>query len=632
MKALLVGNYSMMMEYLIYQMDQKKMDVFVLCQDDAAKDTRHLPGHTSFRFEFSGKEIPHIFHNIMPDVVVFLGIHGDCYDGTPESVSKVSGDLANLLMCSENEKVKKFIYLSSLEIFEKNTQKKLTEASVPLTESDASRFICNGEQMTEMYDRQGMKTITLRFPILYGKMGNADQKRNSVTDMCYQLLKDHTLRARQYAEYDLLYARDATNAVMSVVQAEKIERSLYHVPGGHTVTNESLAETLCSRIALEDDRFEKDYRITGEEGAEYYLKSDGAVFSREFSFRPAADYEESIAIVVKNVKKLYNEYAEKDGSLLKEEHENQRASQKNYLKTVWHPIRLVLEHALLLAAVTLAFYFLNDVPMFQNIDFFLLYILPVSLGFGVGNGIASVILSTIAQLALVRSGVGSLNEIISMYNTVIIFVYHLVLATLASYSVQHLKNETREVQEKLDDAVHDYELLTEINDANVELKQMFEERMLNYTDSFGNVYKLISTLDLPEPEKILEKSLDVISQVMNVHDISIYQADEEGNCRYVTSTSDEAREMGDTFFLNRYPEMKDALENRTVFMNTRMDAELPMMAAPVFHKDRLLYLLMLWNVEFEDLSLYKKYLLQVMAQIVEGNMEKALLPKQGVEE
>lgn len=64
--------------------------------------------------------------------------------------------------------------------------------------------------------------------------------------------------------------------------------------------------------------------------------------------------------------------------------------------------------------------------------------------------------------------------------------------------------------------------MTEINDSNVRMKQIFELQLVNQKDSLGKIYEITSSLDQYGAYEVLFYAAQTISKLMNTEDVAVY--------------------------------------------------------------------------------------------------------------
>lgn len=625
MKALIVGNYGVLMNGLIQRLDREKIDIYVLSEknQNGEKKKKGLPRHVNFEFDFGGEDAKYIIQCVLPDIVIYMGIYNDYYDWSSEvTAAKFSGDLTNILQWSKYYQVRKFIYLSSLSVYENNATDRVTEGILPEVSSDKYKLVYNGEQLVGLYNRE-MTTVSLRFPFIYGTTQSVNEQKSCLSQMCYELMKDHAVHSLGYKKYMVLYVNDAVDAVFRIIKAEKVLCPVYHVPGERLTDDQEIVSLMNHKLQEADPECSESGHVVDEKQLALSLGVGESRFADEFGYRTIMDLESGITIVVKDMIKHFSTFEKKEKEEEKQKKEERRKEAGTKVRAIGKSMEHLLENLVFFSGAVVLYLCFHNLDMFQNVDFFLFYIILMAASLGIGSGIVAVVLSTGAEMLYRMSEGYSISAWFGSYNTVVIFLYRFIIAVLIAYNVRRLQNSKKELMEELEDLSEDYEMITEINKTNVEIKQIFEDRLLNYKDSIGKIYNIVSELDLLDPEQIVDASLDVIYKIMGVSDISIYQVSSQGYGHHIVSSSPEARGMDKSIRLMDYPEMENVLRNQDIFINREVDSVLPRMAAPIFSGDQMIYIIMLWNMEFEQLTLYQKNLFMVLAKIITGTLEKA---------
>lgn len=627
MKVLIVGNYSFVVDGLVQRFNREDLDIYVLTnKENNVQIQKKLPSHMDFQTDFSKKDVRYIMQCVQPDVVVLAEAFADTYDWDQEDMdAKYSGDIANIMHWCSYFHVKKVIYMSSMLSYEKNAQFDLDEQTIPQALGNKQRLIMNGEKLVHMYQSDEMQVISMRFPVLFGPQFNSLERLNKVSKMCYDALHQQTVFTMGYEKYALIFINDAVEAVFRVIQKEKPEHDLYHIPGTRLVTDEEIA-TLITKNTKETDSLELHVDKTACRPQQ--LSLNGTRFAKEFDFHLFMEPERGIELTVQNVQKNYRIYEEAEKKLNDKKKAQQKEETKDRWKTILKPLEGIGENIILFVISTVVFLAFHNLEMFSRIDFFLLYILLMAAGVGIANGIVAVLLSMGVEIWYLCSQGYSFTAVIGSYSIVVLFLYRIILALFVSYWILRTENMKKEVEEELEEVNKDYEMLTEINQTNVEVKKIFEDRLINYKDSIGKIYNIVSELDVLDPEQIVEASLNVIHRIMGVDDISIYQVASQGYCHHIVSSFSAERPLGNTIQLGDYPQMSTVMENQDIFMNTEIKSSLPRMAAPIFSHGKMIYIIMLWNMEFASVTLYQKNLFMVLSKIITGSLEKAAIYEQ----
>jgi hypothetical protein len=216
----------------------------------------------------------------------------------------------------------------------------------------------------------------------------------------------------------------------------------------------------------------------------------------------------------------------------------------------------------------------------------------------------------------------TVSAVISRYSTIFSFLFYFVFAMVISYTIFRHKQSLKDEKEQNVQLQQEYESMYDLNQTNVEIKKVFEDRLLNYGDSLGKIFNIVSELDSLDPEKIVVASLSVVSKIMNVKDVCIYRAARDEYFHFVDATTEAACVMKHAIKLSVYEELSKAMKSGDIFINRSVGNEFPRMAAPIQSDNKLIYIVMLWNMEFERLNTYQKNLFLVLAKIITFSLNK----------
>ena len=110
---------------------------------------------------------------------------------------------------------------------------------------------------------------------------------------------------------------------------------------------------------------------------------------------------------------------------------------------------------------------------------------------------------------------------------------------------------------------------------------------------------------------------------MGVQDVAIYVKSNEGLYRLAGASSRRAQKMHNIINLEDYEQLEGVLLEERIFVNRKLDPNLPSMVAPVFSEQSMIYMIMLFNMDFDKMTLYQENLFSVLSKIIASSFEKA---------
>lgn len=617
-KVLIIGEYGFMTNHLIDRLNREKCDIYTIAGIRSKEKANKLPSHTVFEFSPDSVAVKYIMQCIKPDVVIFMGAQNDSYNWNNDmTFTQYTAELNNVLIWAKTNKVKRFIYLSTMELYEGDYENPVSEETNPVSKEFKHLTIYNGESLCRLYDDEIMHVNVLRLPVVFGPSHFVYENFNLIEKMFFDAKRKGKISLSGFGSYMVIYVSDAVDAVYKLMTEKKCKQYVYHVKGSEVTTDREIM-----------DLFKKDYNISsqlvGKEDTKRKVSFNGENFEKEFFYSPHIDLSLGIKRIAGFVEENYEELIKK--AIIEEEgaKKEQRKKEKENLKIILTNARKTVENIALFAVFFLLTSNLGSLKIFADIDFMLFYILITALSFGVGQSVFSVILATCGNVYLrMKDTEIGIASIISQYPVIFQFLAYFILAIMISYTILMNRQKEKEKQEELEDLQQEYELIYDVNKTNIEIKRVFEDRLINYGDSIGKIYNIVSELDLLDPEKIAVASLEVVRKIMNVMDVCIYKAARDGYYHFIDATTEDAKVMKRAIRLADYQELSQTLETGDIFVNHKIGDELPRMAAPIHSDNKMIYIIMLWNMEFEQLNTYQKNLFLVLAKIITSSLKKA---------
>lgn len=214
-------------------------------------------------------------------------------------------------------------------------------------------------------------------------------------------------------------------------------------------------------------------------------------------------------------------------------------------------------------------------------------------------------------------------EVLVDYNTYVwmaqLFIVGLVVGYLKD-QLQFIQNEKKSRIQYLHGQLSDIE---EINDSNVRMKHNFETQVVNHKDSLGKIYEISSTLEQYGPEEVLFYAAQVLGKLMDCGDVAVYTVANRDYARLFSSTSPEARKMGNSIKYTKMEEMYGELKEHRVYINRKMEDDMPMMASAVYSEDEMQLILMLWGIPWERMTLGEANRLTIVGFLIQNAVVRA---------
>lgn len=597
MKVLLCGEYGLFCTDLISRLKKEKHDVFVITGSE--KIRRQKPGTGVFQeyhFSYRSKNVRTIMKNIQPDIMIILGVCDTKYtwlDENHESVKYLTG-ITNLLMGAKEAGIKQILYCSSLGVYEGCTDLILDKSTPFKGDSLLMQTMIQTEHMCREQNEPGKFDISvIRYPEVYG-----DYKTHEY-NICTRMMRDFWHKTKVTIEpsrqHRVLYVKDAVDTLMRVFACQKREES-YLV----------LGSTYSERQILDEIRFVIQGREVEVEELEDEAKglpdiSDSQNHSLPFNEKYSLE---------DGMKELYKLF-EKENDL-----EAQGEKKKSIIREIIFPL---VENIGLFLFITVLTILLRDTWFASIINFYLFYVLIVSVVYGCAHALFATFLTLVAQTAQIFfAGTAFAYTIFTDILPI------LVIGVLVGYMRDKYKRKNDDLEDEKKYYQSELVDMTRIYDGNRFVKELYEKRLMNYENSMVKVYEVTSRLDFWEPQKVIFQAVDVASELLGIEDVAIYIVGSNSSyVRLAASSSKAAQIMGKSIQVNEEFFMHQALVERNVYRNKEIETKFPSYACGIYHEESLNAVIMMWTKQLTKINLYEANMLALICRLIGTSMDRA---------
>ncbi|MGN1081709.1 MAG: NAD-dependent epimerase/dehydratase family protein, partial [Acutalibacteraceae bacterium] len=473
--------------------------------------------------------------------------------------------------------------------------------------------LLQAEESCRFYsERLNRDVVILRLDRLYDIPKDKKEAALGICEhKCLDAFRDGTVTYKRNYKYGLTYMGDVIESIYKLIACEKHNYGLYHISSGKAFSELQIVDAIDNSLKNELEKIDN----TLEEQNAVILSNKR--FADEFGFEIRYSPEEIIQKTLAYMRKH-------SGRFLDSSHPGLSIWRRIYYKTLqflgaWVPY---IENLVLF----IPFFMLNnratESQYFSKIDFYLIFVLLFAVVHGQRQATFSALLATggyIFRQMYNHSGIAVMTD----YNTYVwiseIFIVGLVVGYMKDQIV-FLKEEKEQEAEFLSERVTD---ITDINDSNLRVKEGLITQVVNYDYSLGMVYDMVDRLGEDDPTKILFRALNLIREVADCREVSIYRIDEHDDARLFGYTSEKAASMGHTVYLPDKEPLYDAVTKDIVYLNRTMDAEYPMMAYTVCEDGRPRMMIMLWSIPLERMTIDESNRLTVFGKLVGKAVKRA---------
>ena len=607
MKLLIVGYPGTLAKRLIATVRKADWEVYLLIGKTGTA-TKPAKVFEQFLFPYDSESIRDVVDSVSPDVVLFMGLYVNCFDWSDlqqTTMAYIAG-LVNLLNACDSMLGMRFFYLSSQEVF-CPTQGEVDETAQPKPLHPRGLLLEQGEQLClERRKLRGLDATVIRLDHPYMLLESGDEYKDVFECMCVDACANGEIRYSGVEQrFSGLYLTDAAEGVYRIMAAESRQHAIYHLSCDNLITERELAKRISAELNDAITLTETPPAEGTIEGT-LHLTCDNA--KREFGFRAWYNYDETLPLLVKHTRKNL-------GKLVPDA-EQLRMRRLPRIRKRLHDIlgyaKPFLLNILGVAAAAWLRGVLERGGYNDNIDVFLLY----SLLFSGLYGKQQAVFASVLSVAYVFLSAEHIFDLMINYNTYIWVAEVFIASMLVGHLRDTLETIKVETEEEVTAVSAKLREMNAINESNKRIKLVYERRLIEYNGSLGKLYKVTAELNALQPGEVLFSAVKSIAEVMETKDVAIYTVANDRYCRLFSATSDIARQMGRSI---AYPELTDLYEavmQRRVFINKKLDPSLPLMANGVFDGDKLTLLIMIWGLKLESLSLYQANQLSILCFLI----------------
>ncbi|MCR5727712.1 MAG: NAD(P)-dependent oxidoreductase [Lachnospiraceae bacterium] len=623
MNVLLIGGSGSLINSLIIKFKKEGHRVYLLTGTKTDK-APYQKVFERYNFPYDCACLNEIFESIHMDLTIFLGAYDTNYKWNHEEADAVqySSGLMNILMSYAVKNKGRFVYLSSDEVYSLGNDRDLTEDDAPTPIGVRNMLLAQAEEMCESYRTSREKDIlTLRLDHVYGIPKKRSECRDKCSRMCLEAFDNDKITVNENSRFTLLYETDAVEFIYRVSVAKEHKYNLYNIASCKEKTEPELAEMIKQytgddtqilnlpgekkRIVLSNQRFIEEF------GHQYYCNDNGIIqrIVRTMQLNKPAFWNDE-----EKKKTLIERFFDRGGWLV-----------KAMIPFVENLIAFI------------PFFMLNnrttDSKYFANLDFYLLYVLLFAIVYGQQQAVFSAVLAT-AGYCFRQMYDKSGFELLIDTNTYVWIAQIFILGLVVGYmrdQITKLRRESREEKEFLSDQLGD---MKDINSSNVRVKDALETQIVNQNDSVGKIYSITSALDQRSPEEVLFYAADMLSTLVRSKDVCIYNVVNDSYARLFSATSKKSRCLGNSIkYREQLGEMYEVLANKKVFINRKMQENLPMMANMIFDDDgKPLIMLMIWTLPWENMTLGQANQLVVISALIKSAVVRSTRYLQALQE
>ncbi len=155
-------------------------------------------------------------------------------------------------------------------------------------------------------------------------------------------------------------------------------------------------------------------------------------------------------------------------------------------------------------------------------------------------------------------------------------------------------------------------------------RNLLQEQVLRFRDSYGRIYAITQELDTLQPEQVFLSTLDVLEDVMQNNSVALYSYSGASSFARLVVHSRALTDLPKSMDMQKYPLLANMYEKGEMFANTNLEPGYPAFCAPISQDGKTIAIIALWDVPFEQQTLYRQNLFNVVSGLVQSSMVRAL--------
>lgn len=504
-------------------------------------------------------QIQSVMKFVKPDAIVFAGRIMD-----NKYLDEQMGDftqMQRILQCAEENAVRKFVYLSSLESIQ-DDEKSMTDWGV---------YHAQQECMIGLFERRSaMDATILRCgPVYYG----AEKFSMNAAAEVFE----------GNAAVQPIHVKDIAVAVSRLIDENR----------GHLELNVCGSTAFCLKSQNgTKEMIPCDIKYSNEEVKRLINWTDFYVF------------------------KGNDHMLAKEKKPLQKEQDSKGKNKKR--------VRQFAENLALFLLFLIPLWLMRDHRLFQNIDWMLIYIVVVSLYLGMLQSTVAVGLACVMYLILNRMNILQITNIYSYLQYLIVIAEYIFFGIAVGYSNNMIRNKLHDMKMDYDLLNSDHQDLKTVFEQSSVVMEEYEQRMLDSQETLPKLQSIMSRLNVLQPGKIFMEINYVIKDLLKTNTVAVYQRNGDSDyLRLLSSLNEESAVGGKSWNLGTVPEIKEQVLHNEIAMGANWTEE-PGMTIPIFSENQCIAVIVVKNLSMETRSLYYINMMRTLSGLISDAMGRAL--------
>jgi UDP-glucuronate decarboxylase len=616
MKVLITGGYGFIGSFVAERFYKEGYEIYIIDNLSTGNKPNIDFNHKGYVLAVEDRKCEEIFRSNRFDTVVHLAaqvnVKISVEDPTLDSKSNILG-LSNMLTLSQKYNVNKFIFASSAAVYGNNDEIPLPESATcdPISPYGINKWLgetyCN--KWKELY---GLDTLCFRFSNVYGPRQGSVGEGGVIS-----IFMERVMKGKELVVYgdggqsrDFIFVEDVADAIY---------RSSYSTLSG--VYNLSTStENAVNDLISELQSLHGPVTVVQAEQRQsdiYRSKLDNSRISFDLDWVHKYTFEQGIA-------KTYEWFLQKH---YVQEQTRVKKSKPNPISKLSPVIRTIMPFAenVFAFGITAWLSLQLKASLSDFIDIKIIYIILLGILYGNRQSMLAVGMST-ALYMYEQLKIG--RELLSLFYDPDFFFHlavYLFIGLVVGYAVERKNTTLESKKQEFETLSEKHEFLTEVFKETRQVKEELQQQIMNNGDSFGKIYSVIKELESLEPEKIFTSTVSVVESLMKSQAVTIYTVNKYGSyLRLLAKSNSTHFEAGKSMKVEDFSYIQSLLNEKKLFVNKSLQGGIPLLAAPVINQGKIVAVISVYTMKFENFTLYHQNLFKIMIDLISSSLSRAL--------
>lgn len=632
MKVLISGGYNFLGSTLAARFIKEGHNVTVidkLTSEEYVKKAREK--HKFYKLSSSSPECEKIFDASKFEIVIYIPEY-ESISMAPQKLlasedilpdCNVSG-LASMLGLSTKTKVKKFVLLSSSEIYGNIQENPANEETVPnpVSLKGMSSYVM------EYYcyrwgEINSLNILSLRVPNVYGPRQQVMDDYLPELQDTVSLFLDRIINGKEIIisgsgmqTRDFIFIDDLIDGIYKASVNKKCS-GIFNLSSGIERSINSVVENLSA--------LKKPDKVILAQGVKERIQRswlDNSKISSAIDWKPKVSFEEGLKITY-------------EWKQLQKENKKRKRNGKEKIagEQKKRPARAVAYLENIISFIFVAFLqwgsiFFNIKMPVLKIDYSIIYIIIMGIMWGQTQAYIAMILSAVLYIGMnLFTGSDIVTFVYTPENLIRIAAYILV-GIVTGYSIERKNRELEARNLSIQNLQNKYMFLSDIYNETRIVKNELENQVIETEDSFSAIYKIIQEVDSLEIEKVFSGAISAIERIMRTDQVSIYTLSNDGSNNYMRLKARSLvllDKVPNSIKISDFNELMQVIQTKSTYINRNFKPKIPIMMSPVLEDKNVIAVISIHSTSFENLTLHYENLFQTVVGLITNALKRAYL-------